>query len=111
VLSAAAEAIVFLIIRCIRSGPNCPFTGSLFAPTTYLPNSISQTRPSTHSHLARQVAMCRRSAKYLNTGNFQIIPEVQSAANQREVSTDGRRVQRSTRSTLAARIRIALLIF
>lgn len=42
-LSAAAEAIVFLIIRCIRSGPKCPFTGSLFAPDNlpaelHLPN-------------------------------------------------------------------------
>lgn len=102
-LSAAPEAIVFLIIRCVRSGPTSPFIGSLFAPTTCLPNSIAQTRPSTHSHLACQVAMCRRSAKYLNTGNLSKHPEVQSAANQIEVSAEGRRVQRSTRSTLAAR--------
>ena len=25
VLSAAPEAIVSLLIRCVRSGPNCPF--------------------------------------------------------------------------------------
>src|SRR5271165_2196681 len=83
--------------------PNSVSHPAVAARLPSLLSAFAQTTSSTHSHLPCQVAMRSRSAKYLSTGSFQIIPNFSRLRIKRDVSADGRRVQRSTRLILAAR--------